>query len=56
MGSRENLWDSGMEIIGGRLGVEVYPVNKKLMRIYPLQLVNKYSVKKKNKQTNNNSH
>lgn len=29
MGSRENLWDSGMEIIGGRLGVEVYPVNKK---------------------------
>ena len=29
MGSRENLWESGMEIIVGRLGVEVYPVNKK---------------------------
>ena len=41
-----------MEIIGGRLGGEVYPVNKKLMMVYLLQLVNKYSVKKKNKQTN----
>ena len=43
-----------MEIIGDRLGGEVYPVNKKLMMVYPLQLVNKYSVKKKkrtNKQT-----
>lgn len=29
MGSRENLWESGMEIIVGRLGIEVYAVNKK---------------------------
>ena len=36
----------------GRLGVEVYPVNKKRMIVYPLQLVSKCSVKQKN----NNSH
>ena len=51
MGSRENLWESGMEIIVGRLGIEVYALNKKAYVVYLLQLLNKYSVKKQtNKQ------
>ena len=52
MGSRENLWDSGIEITEVGWGLRFTQLIKKRMIVYPLQLVSKCSVKQKN----NNSH